>query len=266
MTELSLIAFPTRELFVEKIEEFDLIIFDRYRHAGHPADVLPRERGPVCAATAARSWWRRGRSSGRWTASTARPWPRSCRSPPRRRVVEEGFLPAMTDLGRRHPVTEGLDDVPDGAGEGGRWGRWFRMIEVEATGGQVVMDGAGGPPAAGAGPGGRGARRGARLGPRLALGPRLRRRRAAAGTAAAAGALDAEGTGAGGRGADRRPRRAQTLTITRRTIGDAAGRADHHRAGRDRDGGDLARGRAGPLRGWNGRRRTWGCTGWRRAT
>ena len=29
--ELSLIAFPTRELFVEKIKEFDLIIFDRYR-------------------------------------------------------------------------------------------------------------------------------------------------------------------------------------------------------------------------------------------
>jgi hypothetical protein len=35
--ELSLIAFPTRELFVEKIEEFDLIIFDRYRMRG----ILP---------------------------------------------------------------------------------------------------------------------------------------------------------------------------------------------------------------------------------
>ncbi len=37
VTELSLIAFPTRELFVEKIEEFDLIIFDRYRLRG----ILP---------------------------------------------------------------------------------------------------------------------------------------------------------------------------------------------------------------------------------
>ena len=35
--ELSLIAFPTRELFVEKIDEFDLIIFDRYRRRG----ILP---------------------------------------------------------------------------------------------------------------------------------------------------------------------------------------------------------------------------------
>ena len=35
--ELSLIAFPTRELFIEKIEDFDLIIFDRYRRRG----ILP---------------------------------------------------------------------------------------------------------------------------------------------------------------------------------------------------------------------------------
>ncbi|MHA7884141.1 MAG: hypothetical protein ACX934_13165, partial [Nitratireductor rhodophyticola] len=32
INELSLIAFPTRELFVEKIDDFDLIIFDRYQH------------------------------------------------------------------------------------------------------------------------------------------------------------------------------------------------------------------------------------------
>ncbi len=37
VTELSLIAFPTRELFLEKIEDFDLIIFDRYKRRG----ILP---------------------------------------------------------------------------------------------------------------------------------------------------------------------------------------------------------------------------------
>ena len=35
--ELSLIAFPTRELFLEKVDDFDLIVFDRYRRRG----VLP---------------------------------------------------------------------------------------------------------------------------------------------------------------------------------------------------------------------------------
>src|SRR5215467_3218405 len=37
INELSLIAFPTRELFSEKIDQFDLIVFDRYQHRG----VLP---------------------------------------------------------------------------------------------------------------------------------------------------------------------------------------------------------------------------------
>ncbi|MDO7588120.1 MAG: hypothetical protein MUQ93_02305, partial [Planktomarina temperata] len=39
VTELSLIAFPTRELFLEKIGEFDLIVFDRYKRRG----LLPAE-------------------------------------------------------------------------------------------------------------------------------------------------------------------------------------------------------------------------------
>src|SRR3954451_7136238 len=37
INELSLIAFPTRELFQQRINEFQLIIFDRYQHR----DVLP---------------------------------------------------------------------------------------------------------------------------------------------------------------------------------------------------------------------------------
>ena len=37
VTELSLIAFPTRELFLETIDEFDLVIFDRYERRG----ILP---------------------------------------------------------------------------------------------------------------------------------------------------------------------------------------------------------------------------------
>jgi hypothetical protein len=37
INELSLISFPTRELFEVKLDEFDLVIFDRYRRRG----VLP---------------------------------------------------------------------------------------------------------------------------------------------------------------------------------------------------------------------------------
>ena len=48
--ELALIAFPTRELFVDKLDQFDLIIFDRYRRQAvlpmaylhNVADYVPR--------------------------------------------------------------------------------------------------------------------------------------------------------------------------------------------------------------------------------
>ena len=65
----------------------------------------------------------------------------------------------MTELGHRHPVTAGLDGfmpADDGGeasasatadrAEGPVWGRWFRMVDVQATRGQVVMEGAGGQP------------------------------------------------------------------------------------------------------------------------
>jgi hypothetical protein len=53
-------------------------------------------------------------------------------------VIEEHFLPQVSDLGRRHPVTSGLEAEWDGD-----WGRWMRQIDVDATdtSGEVVMTG-----------------------------------------------------------------------------------------------------------------------------
>ncbi|NUB44295.1 hypothetical protein GEU84_007865 [Fertoebacter nigrum] len=138
VSELSLIAFPTRELFVEKIEEFDLIIFDRYRLRGIlPTSYLENVRdyvtngGTVLVAAGPEF----GSADSLYRSPLADILPVEATS----RVIEEGFRPALTDLGRRHPVTEGLDDL---APEGG-WGRWFRQIEISAKeGGQVVMQGA----------------------------------------------------------------------------------------------------------------------------
>lgn len=141
VTELSLIAFPTRELFIEKIEEFDLIIFDRYRMRG----ILPmsylenvaqyvRNGGTVLVAAGPEF----GAVDSLWRSPLADVLPVE----PTARVVEEGFRPALTDLGRRHPVTEGLEDL---APEGG-WGRWFRLVDVVPRAGQVVMSGPGDRP------------------------------------------------------------------------------------------------------------------------
>ncbi|WP_434618350.1 hypothetical protein [Tabrizicola sp. M-4] len=136
VTELSLIAFPTRELFVEKIEEFDLIIFDRYRMRG----ILPmsylenvanyvRNGGTVLVAAGPEF----GAVDSLWRSPLSEVLPVE----PTSRVIEGGFRPALTDLGRRHPVTEGLEEL---APEGG-WGRWFRVMDVVPRAGQVVMSG-----------------------------------------------------------------------------------------------------------------------------
>ena len=47
INELSLIAFPIRELFELKLDQFDLVIFDRYRRRGilPPAWVTYRRCG-----------------------------------------------------------------------------------------------------------------------------------------------------------------------------------------------------------------------------
>ncbi|MDP1578522.1 MAG: hypothetical protein Q8L76_17480, partial [Cypionkella sp.] len=133
--ELSLIAFPTRELFVEKINDFDLIIFDRYRMRG----ILPMEyidnvvqyvkNGGTVLVAAGPEF---GAVDSLWRSPLAEILPVE----PTSQVIEEGYRPKLTDLGRRHPVTEGLEALfPKG------WGRWFRLIDVNLLRGQVLMSG-----------------------------------------------------------------------------------------------------------------------------
>jgi len=143
VSELSLIAFPTRELFMDKIDEFDLIIFDRYKRRGIlPSLYLDNVRQYVEAGGAVLV------AAGPDFA-TADSLYRSPLGPilpgaPTSRVLESGFRPQITDLGARHPVTAGLDSfaaqsTPDA--DGPAWGRWFRLIGVTETAGQTVMSG-----------------------------------------------------------------------------------------------------------------------------
>jgi len=132
--ELALIAFPTRELFVEKINEFDLIIFDRFAQQGLlPTEYLEnvvqyvRSGGTVLVSAGPEY----GMVDSLWRSPLAQILP----AQPSARVIEQGFRPALTEMGLRHPVTEGL------AAGAQNWGRWFRMIEVTPLSGQVVMSG-----------------------------------------------------------------------------------------------------------------------------
>ncbi|MEE4347481.1 MAG: hypothetical protein V2I53_11860 [Paracoccaceae bacterium] len=135
VSELSLIAFPTRELFMEKIEDFDLIIFDRYKRRGilpslYLENVAEYVRNGGAVLVAAGPDFATASSLYRSPLSTVLP------ARPTARVIEEGFVPQVSDIGQRHPVTAGLE--PEG---GDQWGRWLRQIDLEAERGNVVMSG-----------------------------------------------------------------------------------------------------------------------------
>ena len=134
--ELSLIAFPTRELFLEKIEDFDLIIFDRYKRRGIlPSIYLDNVRDYVetggAVLIAAGPDFASADSLYRTPLESVVP------ARPTARVIERRFRPQVTDLGQRHPVTAGLEPETD---EG--WGSWMRQIELTEPTGDVVMTGA----------------------------------------------------------------------------------------------------------------------------
>ncbi len=142
--ELSLIAFPTRELFLEKIDEFDLIIFDRYRRRGiltsrylqNVADYV-RNGGAVLLAP--------GPAFAGAQSLYRSPLGDIMPAHPTAGIVEDGYLPRISDPGQRHPVTEGLENfAPRPATEDGSpgWGRWFRQIDTITVSGQTVMTGA----------------------------------------------------------------------------------------------------------------------------
>ncbi len=143
--ELSLIAFPTRELFLERIDDFDLIIFDRYRVRGIlPPDYFRnivryvRDGGAVLVAA--------GPEMAGVESLNLSPMGPVLPARPTGRIIDQPFRPLLTRSGRRHPVTADLPDAPEDAQADG-WGRWLRMAEVTPTpGADVVMTGAEGAP------------------------------------------------------------------------------------------------------------------------
>lgn len=142
ISELSLIAFPTRELFSAKLDEFDLIIFDRYRRRG----VLPivylgnvaryvENGGAVLAAA--------GPAFASPFSIYRTPLAGILPAQPTGQILEQGFHATLTEDGQRHPVTAGL---PGSDASPPDWGRWFRLIEAAQTSGRSVMQGPEGSP------------------------------------------------------------------------------------------------------------------------
>jgi hypothetical protein len=141
--QLSLIAFPTRELFSEKIKDFDLIIFDRYQHKG----ILPllyydnisryvQQHGGALLIAAGDDY------AGETSLYTATPLRSVLPAAPSGRVIEQPFKAKVMGDGLKHPVTRGLPGAATEAGKDANWGRWFRQVDARPMRGRTVMNGA----------------------------------------------------------------------------------------------------------------------------
>jgi hypothetical protein len=141
INQLSLIAFPTRELFSEKINDFDLIIFDRYQHRGILQmlyyDNISRyvETHGGALLVAAGDDYAGNLSLYRTPLAPVLP------AVPTGRVIETPFKARVTEDGAKHPVTRGLPGTSTSGSEA-QWGRWFRQVEVRPDRGRTVMSGA----------------------------------------------------------------------------------------------------------------------------
>ncbi len=135
--ELSLIQFPTRELFQQKIGDFDLIIFDRYSNQ----TILPSSyfdniakyvlNGGALLIAAGPEF---GAPGGLQTTSLKNVIPVMTSG----RIIEQPFLARITDLGKKHPVTHAL---PGDETNPPNWAPWFRLIGAAAKSGSTLMSG-----------------------------------------------------------------------------------------------------------------------------
>ncbi|WP_112662721.1 hypothetical protein [Microvirga flavescens] len=140
INELSLIAFPSRELFQNKIKEFDLIIFDRY---ANQSAVLP----PVYFENIARYVAEGGAvliaAGPEFTGYGSLAQTRLASIIPGRpdgRILEEPYKARLTNTGTRHPVTR---DLPGSEFNPPAWGEWLRIIGAQVQTGSTLMSGAG---------------------------------------------------------------------------------------------------------------------------
>jgi len=145
LKELALIAFPVRELFVQKIAEFDLIILDRFQNRGtlpplylHNIADFVRNGGALLLSVGPE--FAGDTSIGAGPLGEVLP----ATAPDDSGVVNGAFRPSVSPLGLRHPVTADLPGLlADGQAD---WGRWYRRIVPGESHGEALMRGPDGAP------------------------------------------------------------------------------------------------------------------------
>ncbi|MCZ2158388.1 hypothetical protein NPX99_03695 [Bartonella sp. 220] len=138
-SQLSLVVFPTRKLFVEEIDNFDLVILDGYQHSS----VLPliyydyiaqyvQKGGALLIVT--------GPEFTKENSLAKTPLISVLPALPNGVILQKPFRPQLTKEGERHPVTR---DLATPAYPASQWGQWLRQIAIQNPhNGTALMKGA----------------------------------------------------------------------------------------------------------------------------
>ncbi len=145
--ELSLIAFPVEELFEKKIKDFDLIIFDDYAQYGL---LLPQYFNNIAGYVRGGGAFLMELGSDRHEAGLFKTsldsiLPVVPQTPPGD-LLEGTYVPQLTDIGKRHPVTAGLQMNNVNNADAQPWGRWITQLNVTKARGETLMTGLNGSP------------------------------------------------------------------------------------------------------------------------
>jgi len=136
-SELSLIAFPTADLFGRKINEFDLIIFDRYSSQTTLPSIYFEnianyvENGGAFLAAV-------GPDYATLRGLYYSPLENILPARPDGALFEQAFRARVSKDGEKHPVTRGLAGAN---AEPPNWGEWFRQVDANVVKGDSIMSG-----------------------------------------------------------------------------------------------------------------------------
>ncbi|OUJ02331.1 hypothetical protein [Acetobacter cibinongensis] len=151
LSDLALIAFPVRELFQEKIDQFDLIILDGFENQ----NILPPSylrnianfvrKGGGLLLTAGPEFVGPGTLQDTAVGDIL-----PAHVPLDGSMVEQAFRPRLTAEGQNHPVTAALPGAPPPGTSAqtdtaqtitGQWGPWYRSLKPSSTHGQTLLSG-----------------------------------------------------------------------------------------------------------------------------
>ena len=133
--EMSLISFPTEELFAKRLSTFDLVILDRYQRQGliagrHFKSLVEyvKQGGGLLMLNGPESLL----PLTILTTELQEVLPVRFSE----EIVEKPFYPQVTEIGGYHPVTRPL------LAQESAWGQWFRQVVPTSTRGQTLLSGA----------------------------------------------------------------------------------------------------------------------------